>query len=128
MDGQRCGKVLLEVAGMLFAASLLLQLVAAAQEATTGRKEQECYNYAGGHVYPGEAFRVPVSDHSLHLSKAKSEFPRHRVNKICVNLLICLLHLRTILLKLEGMEVVLSITALGSPDHLLPGPVDRVSG
>lgn len=38
-----------------------------------GRREQECYNYAGGHVYPGEAFRVPVSDHSLHLSKAKSE-------------------------------------------------------
>ncbi|KAF4072775.1 hypothetical protein AMELA_G00251280 [Ameiurus melas] len=36
-----------------------------------GRREQECYNYAGGHVYPGEAFRVPVSDHSLHLSKAK---------------------------------------------------------
>uniref|UniRef100_A0A672RJG7 thioredoxin-dependent peroxiredoxin n=1 Tax=Sinocyclocheilus grahami TaxID=75366 RepID=A0A672RJG7_SINGR len=39
------------------------------------RKEQECYNYAGGHVYPGEAFRVPVSDHSLHLSKAKISKP-----------------------------------------------------
>ncbi|MCI4394156.1 hypothetical protein PGIGA_G00165540 [Pangasianodon gigas] len=45
---------------------------ALAQDADA-RKEQECYNYAGGHVYPGEAFRVPVSDHSLHLSKAKSE-------------------------------------------------------
>ncbi|MBN3280651.1 PRDX4 protein, partial [Polyodon spathula] len=39
------------------------------------KKEQECYNYAGGHVYPGEAFRVPVSDHSLHLSKAKISKP-----------------------------------------------------
>lgn len=41
-------------------------------DGVNGKKEQECYNYAGGHVYPGEAFRVPVSDHSLHLSKAKS--------------------------------------------------------
>ncbi|XP_043854120.1 peroxiredoxin-4 isoform X2 [Dromiciops gliroides] len=31
----------------------------------------ECHFYAGGQVYPGEAARVPVSDHSLHLSKAK---------------------------------------------------------
>ncbi|CAI9594118.1 unnamed protein product, partial [Staurois parvus] len=29
----------------------------------------------GGQVYPGEATRVPVSDHSLHLSKAKISKP-----------------------------------------------------
>lgn len=47
--------------------------VASATEASPDKNSQ-CHNYAGGHVYPGEAFRVPVSDHSLHLSKAKSEF------------------------------------------------------
>ena len=46
----------------------------AVQESTNGKSDQECHNYAGGHVYPGEAFRVPVSDHSLHLSKAKSGY------------------------------------------------------
>lgn len=51
---------------------LLLNAATSAEE-----KNSQCHNYAGGHVYPGEAFRVPVSDHSLHLSKAKSEFCRH---------------------------------------------------
>lgn len=50
--------------------ALLLVLTTSAEEV----KDSQCHNYAGGHVYPGEAFRVPVSDHSLHLSKAKSEF------------------------------------------------------
>ncbi|MEE6469285.1 hypothetical protein FKM82_008564 [Ascaphus truei] len=42
-----------------------------------GRAAQdgECHFYAGGQVYPGEATRVPVSDHSLHLSKAKISKP-----------------------------------------------------
>nr|BAB29489.1 unnamed protein product [Mus musculus]BAC26410.1 unnamed protein product [Mus musculus] len=34
-------------------------------------RENECHFYAGGQVYPGEASRVSVADHSLHLSKAK---------------------------------------------------------
>lgn len=37
-------------------------------------REEECHFYAGGQVYPGEASRVSVSDHSLHLSKAKSRW------------------------------------------------------
>lgn len=37
-------------------------------------REEECHFYAGGHVYPGEASRVSVADHSLHLSKAKSRW------------------------------------------------------
>lgn len=57
------------VLSVLFVVCLLDHFVASAQET---KKDQECYNYAGGHVYPGEASRVPVSDHSLHLSKAKS--------------------------------------------------------
>lgn len=55
--------------------ALFLLLQAAAGDGGEGKREQECYNYAGGHVYPGEAFRVPVSDHSLHLSKAKISKP-----------------------------------------------------
>uniref|UniRef100_A0AAQ4NRT1 thioredoxin-dependent peroxiredoxin n=1 Tax=Gasterosteus aculeatus aculeatus TaxID=481459 RepID=A0AAQ4NRT1_GASAC len=51
--------------------ALLLLCSASAQE----HKNSQCHNYAGGHVYPGEAFRVPVSDHSLHLSKAKISKP-----------------------------------------------------
>lgn len=35
-------------------------------------REEECHFYAGGQVYPGEASRVSVASHSLHLSKAKS--------------------------------------------------------
>ncbi|KAI4814012.1 hypothetical protein KUCAC02_003230 [Chaenocephalus aceratus] len=51
--------------------ALLLVLTTSAEEV----KDSQCHNYAGGHVYPGEAFRVPVSDHSLHLSKAKISKP-----------------------------------------------------
>ncbi|KAG8590055.1 hypothetical protein GDO81_006612 [Engystomops pustulosus] len=40
-----------------------------------GGQDGECHFYAGGQVYPGEATRVPVSDHSLHLSKAKISKP-----------------------------------------------------
>ncbi|KAG6927895.1 peroxiredoxin 4, partial [Chelydra serpentina] len=39
------------------------------------RAEEKCHYYAGGQVYPGEAARVPVSDHSLHLSQAKISKP-----------------------------------------------------
>lgn len=56
----------------LCTALLLLSRVTSAEEGAQVKNSQ-CHNYAGGHVYPGEAFRVPVSDHSLHLSKAKSE-------------------------------------------------------
>ncbi|XP_036371632.1 peroxiredoxin-4-like isoform X2 [Megalops cyprinoides] len=58
---------------VFLAVSVLFQLVTG--ESPHDRKEQQCYNYAGGHVYPGEAFRVPGSDHSLHLSKAKISKP-----------------------------------------------------
>lgn len=61
-----------ELVCALYAALLLLSTAAAAEEGAQ-EKYSQCHNYAGGHVYPGEAFRVPVSDHSLHLSKAKSE-------------------------------------------------------
>lgn len=57
----------------LCTALLLLATVTSAEESAQVKNPQ-CQSYAGGHVYPGEAFRVPVSDHSLHLSKAKSEF------------------------------------------------------
>ena len=56
----------------LLAALLLLSAATSGDEGAHARSSQ-CHNYAGGHVYPGEASRVPVSDHSLHLSKAKSE-------------------------------------------------------
>lgn len=66
-QGLQCA---LRVAPLLLLLLLLfLNAAVSAQEKTS-----QCHNYAGGHVYPGEAFRVPVSDHSLHLSKAKSEF------------------------------------------------------
>ncbi|XP_059673285.1 LOW QUALITY PROTEIN: peroxiredoxin-4 [Gavia stellata] len=39
------------------------------------RGDEQCHYYAGGQVYPGEAARVPVSDHSLHLSQAKISKP-----------------------------------------------------
>ncbi|XP_066455898.1 peroxiredoxin-4 isoform X1 [Eleutherodactylus coqui] len=47
------------------------------EQARAGRAGQdgECHFYAGGQVYPGEATRVPVTDHSLHLSKAKISKP-----------------------------------------------------
>uniref|UniRef100_A0A3Q4BQK9 thioredoxin-dependent peroxiredoxin n=1 Tax=Mola mola TaxID=94237 RepID=A0A3Q4BQK9_MOLML len=55
-------------------AALLLTNVTSAEEGAQDKNTQ-CHNYAGGHVYPGEASRVPVSDHSLHLSKAKISKP-----------------------------------------------------
>uniref|UniRef100_A0A1A8VEK7 thioredoxin-dependent peroxiredoxin n=1 Tax=Nothobranchius furzeri TaxID=105023 RepID=A0A1A8VEK7_NOTFU len=55
-------------------ALLVLSSVTSAEEGAQ-LKSSQCHNYAGGHVYPGEAFRVPVSDHSLHLSKAKISKP-----------------------------------------------------
>lgn len=58
----------------LYVALLLLLTTVTSAEEGAQEKNSQCHNYAGGHVYPGEAFRVPVSDHSLHLSKAKSEF------------------------------------------------------
>merc|ERR1719244_2327969 len=60
---------------MMRQALCVLCAVLLASAAEDSKKEQACYNYAGGHVYPGEAFRVPVSDHSLHLSKAKISKP-----------------------------------------------------
>uniref|UniRef100_A0A8C2U5T0 thioredoxin-dependent peroxiredoxin n=2 Tax=Coturnix japonica TaxID=93934 RepID=A0A8C2U5T0_COTJA len=39
------------------------------------RGDEQCHYYAGGQVYPGEAARVPVTDHSLHLSQAKISKP-----------------------------------------------------
>lgn len=60
---------------LLYGAALfILACAVASAEEASPYKNSQCHNYAGGHVYPGEAFRVPVSDHSLHLSKAKSEF------------------------------------------------------
>ncbi|CAM9117191.1 unnamed protein product, partial [Lampetra planeri] len=59
-----------EVFCLLSTAVLLVSRLTAAQEGAQ-LKNTQCHNYAGGHVYPGEAFRVPGSDHSLHLSKAK---------------------------------------------------------
>lgn len=52
---------------------ILLACTVSTAEQASADKSPQCHNYAGGHVYPGEAFRVPGSDHSLHLSKAKSE-------------------------------------------------------
>uniref|UniRef100_A0A668TRZ3 thioredoxin-dependent peroxiredoxin n=1 Tax=Oreochromis aureus TaxID=47969 RepID=A0A668TRZ3_OREAU len=59
---------------VLCTALLLLATVTSAEESAQVKNPQ-CQSYAGGHVYPGEAFRVPVSDHSLHLSKAKISKP-----------------------------------------------------
>ncbi|XP_030089877.2 peroxiredoxin-4 isoform X1 [Serinus canaria] len=64
--------------------ALLLLLVAAAlggeaeaEEPRPARQrgDEQCHYYAGGQVYPGEAARLPVSDHSLHLSQAKISKP-----------------------------------------------------
>lgn len=67
-------KMVKDILSVFCTLCLVTKFVSAAQESSNERRDQECYNYAGGHVYPGEAFRVPVSDHSLHLSKAKSGF------------------------------------------------------
>ncbi|XP_013908185.1 PREDICTED: peroxiredoxin-4-like [Thamnophis sirtalis] len=53
-----------------------MPLVGAAEAAQSfGYGDEKCHYYAGGEVYPGEASRVPVKDHSLHLSKAKISKP-----------------------------------------------------
>ncbi|KAG5843679.1 peroxiredoxin-4 [Anguilla rostrata] len=75
MDGRQYMKMLAAIFSGFLALCHLTHFVAGAQDGPNGKKDQECYNYAGGHVYPGEAFRVPVSDHSLHLSKAKISKP-----------------------------------------------------
>lgn len=61
-------------APLLLLVVLALGGEAAAEEPRPGRQrgDEQCHYYAGGEVYPGEAARVPVSDHSLHLSQAKS--------------------------------------------------------
>ncbi|KTF71468.1 hypothetical protein cypCar_00047603 [Cyprinus carpio] len=73
MDVRYCVKTPREWLGVVCALLLLTESVLC--YGADWKKEQECHNYAGGHVYPGEAFRVPVSDHSLHLSKAKISKP-----------------------------------------------------
>lgn len=65
---------MLDILSVFCTICLVTNFSTAAQDGSNGKKDQECHNYAGGHVYPGEAFRVPVSDHSLHLSKAKSGY------------------------------------------------------
>ncbi|XP_044522754.1 peroxiredoxin-4 isoform X2 [Gracilinanus agilis] len=68
-----------ETVAQLLLGLLLLQAAAvlgkAAEEPAEHQRPRapdgECHFYAGGQVYPGEASRVPVTDHSLHLSKAK---------------------------------------------------------
>lgn len=67
-------KMLKDILRVFCTICLVTKFTTAAQDDSNGKRDQECYNYAGGHVYPGEAFRVPVSDHSLHLSKAKSGY------------------------------------------------------
>ncbi|KAH0624738.1 hypothetical protein JD844_032493 [Phrynosoma platyrhinos] len=47
----------------------------AAEAPPQGWGDEKCHYYAGGEVYPGEAGRVTVKDHSLHLSKAKISKP-----------------------------------------------------
>ncbi|XP_061558337.1 peroxiredoxin-4 isoform X2 [Phycodurus eques] len=59
----------------LFCALLLLFVTLSSTQEGSQVKNAQCHNYAGGHVYPGEASRVPVSDHSLHLSQAKISKP-----------------------------------------------------
>ncbi|XP_061483289.1 peroxiredoxin-4 isoform X1 [Rhineura floridana] len=51
--------------------AMMMTEEAGSAEAAQGSGDEKCHYYAGGEVYPGEASRVPVSDHSLHLSKAK---------------------------------------------------------
>ncbi|KAM6094915.1 peroxiredoxin-4 isoform 2-T2 [Chlamydotis macqueenii] len=62
---------------LLLAAALALGVEAEAEEPRPARPrgDEQCHYYAGGQVYPGEAARLPVSDHSLHLSQAKISKP-----------------------------------------------------
>ncbi|XP_044298229.1 peroxiredoxin-4 isoform X1 [Varanus komodoensis] len=70
------------LSGRLAASSLVLLVLVATMseevgsaEAVQGSGDEKCHYYAGGEVYPGEASRVPIKDHSLHLSKAKISKP-----------------------------------------------------
>lgn len=74
MDLSPCVNVKKE---LFYSAALFILLACTVTSAEEASADKKCYNYAGGDVYPGEAFRVPVSDHSLHLSKAKSAFFFH---------------------------------------------------
>ncbi|XP_003218931.1 peroxiredoxin-4 [Anolis carolinensis] len=58
-------------------ALLLLAMISVPDEAEAGQGwgDEKCHYYAGGEVYPGEAGRAHVTDHSLHLSKAKISKP-----------------------------------------------------
>ncbi|XP_058041616.1 peroxiredoxin-4 isoform X1 [Ahaetulla prasina] len=61
---------------LLMLAATMSEEVGAAEAAQSfGYGDEKCHYYAGGEVYPGEASRVPVKDHSLHLSKAKISKP-----------------------------------------------------
>ncbi|XP_053243019.1 peroxiredoxin-4 isoform X1 [Podarcis raffonei] len=61
--------------GVLLVLAAVMTEEAATAEAAQGSGDEKCHYYAGGQVYPGEASRVPVRDHSLHLSKAKISEP-----------------------------------------------------
>ncbi|XP_042312952.1 peroxiredoxin-4 isoform X1 [Sceloporus undulatus] len=62
---------------LLAAAGAMMMAAEAASESASsqGWGDEKCHYYAGGEVYPGEAGRVTVKDHSLHLSKAKISKP-----------------------------------------------------
>lgn len=66
----RCPALLL----LLLAAALGGEAEAEEPRPARQRGDEQCHYYAGGQVYPGEAARLPVSDHSLHLSQAKSRW------------------------------------------------------
>ncbi|KAG9331921.1 hypothetical protein JZ751_016583 [Albula glossodonta] len=72
MGDRRSGEV--SAPRVLRAVMLLLPFLSNVQ-GSSNAKNQECHNFAGGHVYPGETVRVAVSDHSLHLSKAQISKP-----------------------------------------------------
>ncbi|KAL7983711.1 hypothetical protein Chor_000587 [Crotalus horridus] len=75
MSGRR--RRLKPVSEPLAVCSMILLILAATMSEEAGAAQnfgfgdEKCHYYAGGEVYPGEASRVPVKDHSLHLSKAK---------------------------------------------------------
>uniref|UniRef100_A0A8C5WW38 Uncharacterized protein n=1 Tax=Laticauda laticaudata TaxID=8630 RepID=A0A8C5WW38_LATLA len=58
---------------LMLAATMSEEVEGAEAAQSFGYGDKKCHYYAGGEVYPGEASRVPVKDHSLHLSKAKSK-------------------------------------------------------
>lgn len=70
---------------LMLAATMSKEAGAAEAAQSFGYGDEKCHYYAGGEVYPGEASRVPVKDHSLHLSKAKSKCtkrpPRHMAGR-----------------------------------------------